>query len=744
MPVLVTLSVSLAPSLLQAHRVEELALVLWGGWSIGMIGGGCSAWQTHSSWRKGSEVNPLDIIMLELCVATLLLAVYPTLRSQSLVALVCGMLAMSSIVIELVRSRICYESLIRFRQESGGGSGGRSNERKEDRYDRMAIVATVAVVRHSVLVDILASFAAVILCLSLSEVNRWAATKRNVGEGTLLEALPDLSLCFGLVSVCAFMGATHFAFVRNEVREAARRQPPEAPVQEQHQRQTPALQERSERSTSRRNEPLPPLPPPAIPPPPRPPRLPPRPPSSSPSATAAAKTSLGPPVKQRPHVGVRTIHSNRNSSGRSKRRGAQKSLHVISGRWLAFQAAVSLQCLYGKVPPIDSPTHPPPPPPSQDLLFLYLRKLTLAARSFAGGRYLVGSLYAAYYVHLPPLRLFGFGSDGSAVSSSFSSSTAASEDSRDTGIACNVLLWSSALVGALLATNVVARWTAGRHSHLNDVALTRINILGWLGVIAPPLVMCVIRNRAVAWIGLVAFSGFNGFTSVVSFAAYSRRLSLAQTTRVSTIKAAANGASGLIPFACAALWTSGFDAAAAAVASSGGGVPVSDVSASTMKFALMLVLVASGLIPLGMLLAIYRQQKKPELLKEAPGLYAAVPATESSRNVAVTGWTVLGSGGAESTGKHPEGAGPDAADDNPFKDSRHRAAQGSDSEDSDDDDLESFFMDYRLRRQRQRLWEAAAEVEAQMALLSDDDGGNESEGEANETTNEKSGLIPGK
>ena len=66
------------------------------------------------------------------------------------------------------------------------------------------------------------------------------------------------------------------------------------------------------------------------------------------------------------------------------------------------------------------------------------------------------------------------------------------------------------------------------------------------------------------------------------------------------------------------------------------------------------------------------------------------------------------------------------------------------SEDSDDDDLESFFMDYRLRRQRQRLWEAAAEVEAQMALLSDDDGGNESEGEANETTNEKSGLIPGK
>ena len=47
------------------------------------------------------------------------------------------MLAMSSIVIELVRSRICYESLIRFRQESGGGSGGRSEEQKRSEERRL-------------------------------------------------------------------------------------------------------------------------------------------------------------------------------------------------------------------------------------------------------------------------------------------------------------------------------------------------------------------------------------------------------------------------------------------------------------------------------------------------------------------------------------------------------------------------------------------------------------------------------
>ena len=39
MPVAVSLVVCQAPSLLQAHKVEELALVLWGGWAIGALGG---------------------------------------------------------------------------------------------------------------------------------------------------------------------------------------------------------------------------------------------------------------------------------------------------------------------------------------------------------------------------------------------------------------------------------------------------------------------------------------------------------------------------------------------------------------------------------------------------------------------------------------------------------------------------------------------------------------------------------
>jgi hypothetical protein len=51
MPVIVALVVCQAPSLLQSHRAEELALVLWGGWSIGTIGGIASAYQTHVSWK---------------------------------------------------------------------------------------------------------------------------------------------------------------------------------------------------------------------------------------------------------------------------------------------------------------------------------------------------------------------------------------------------------------------------------------------------------------------------------------------------------------------------------------------------------------------------------------------------------------------------------------------------------------------------------------------------------------------
>ena len=50
-PVVVALVVCQAPSLLQDHRVEELALFLWGGWAIGAVGGAASAYQTHLSWK---------------------------------------------------------------------------------------------------------------------------------------------------------------------------------------------------------------------------------------------------------------------------------------------------------------------------------------------------------------------------------------------------------------------------------------------------------------------------------------------------------------------------------------------------------------------------------------------------------------------------------------------------------------------------------------------------------------------
>jgi hypothetical protein len=51
MPVVISLVVSQAPSLLQSHKVEELALLLWGGWSIGVVGGAASAYQTHMNWK---------------------------------------------------------------------------------------------------------------------------------------------------------------------------------------------------------------------------------------------------------------------------------------------------------------------------------------------------------------------------------------------------------------------------------------------------------------------------------------------------------------------------------------------------------------------------------------------------------------------------------------------------------------------------------------------------------------------
>jgi len=95
MPVAVSLVVCQAPSLLQAHKVEELALVLWGGWAIGALGGAASAYQTHLSWVRGSVVTPSDVVCFELVFTCGMLVAAPQFRSQSLVALACGMLAMS-------------------------------------------------------------------------------------------------------------------------------------------------------------------------------------------------------------------------------------------------------------------------------------------------------------------------------------------------------------------------------------------------------------------------------------------------------------------------------------------------------------------------------------------------------------------------------------------------------------------------------------------------------------------------
>jgi len=475
------------------------------------------------------------------------------------------------------------------------------------------------IVRHSVLFDIILSFCAIIVCLSLSEINRWAEThhqrqSNDTDDDSLLAKLPDLAVGFYLTSVMAVAAAIHFALVRGEARG-----------------------------------------------------------DTTAHSTSVLKTPNA--AIERSTVASATSHPSNFIIGRQKRQAANRtsgfsraSLHIVPGRWLAIQASLSLFCLYG-------------------------------------GRFLVSSLFASYYTHLPVFRVFNIGAkDSSSTTSSFSYSAISS--------ACNVTLWSSALIGALLATNVVARWTAGRHDHNNDVALTRINMFGFAGVVVGPLLMCVVQNRAIAWIMLVVYSGFNGFSSVVSFAAYSRRLSLSQTTRVSTIKAAANGASGIIPFSCAALWTSGFDAAAAAVASSGG-EPVSEVSSSTLKLSFMLSLAATGLIPLAMLTFIYRRQKNPtESSPQIDPREASVPSLSNTQAALI--------------------------ESNPFRDSKERA-QGSDSED-DDMDLESYFIDYRLRQQRERLNEAAIAVEKQMALLSDEEDGLESD-DGEDELDENSVLV---
>jgi len=48
------------------------------------------------------------------------------------------------------------------------------------------------------------------------------------------------------------------------------------------------------------------------------------------------------------------------------------------------------------------------------------------------------------------------------------------EDGREAAVLANVCLHAASLIGALLASNLVSRWSAGSHSTKNDLALTRI------------------------------------------------------------------------------------------------------------------------------------------------------------------------------------------------------------------------------------------------------------------------------
>ena len=75
---------------------------------------------------------------------------------------------------------------------------------------------------------------------------------------------------------------------------------------------------------------------------------------------------------------------------------------------------------------------------------------------------------------------------------------------------------------------MVGRWSAGRRSHANDEALARITLLGLLGTASGPGCMPGSTNRAMAWIVLATYSGFNGFASVCALALYTRRMPTVQ------------------------------------------------------------------------------------------------------------------------------------------------------------------------------------------------------------------------
>jgi hypothetical protein len=553
MPVTVSLVISQAPSLLQAHKAEELSLILWGGWCIGMLGGVASAYRTHLSWKRGTDIRPTDVVCLELLFVAVMLGLFPFFRSGNIVALIAGMLAMSSVVIELGRSRIPHHAL------SPASVRARDHAYQKGRKPPMGLGAAAALARHNVLIDILFSFVVVLVCFASSSVYSWAHTKSY--DDDELSALPDFSPCFILTGVLALVAALHFFMVRYQEFKA-------------------------------KNE----------------------------DGSDPAVSSAGNGVTSNPNKGSDADDSDGEETkvpGKRKKLSAQReSLNIIKGKWLALQSAFSLGCLYG-------------------------------------GRLLAGSLFGSFYTHLPAYQ-FGSSSVG----------TEGEDGERDAAVIANVVLWASASIGALLSTQLVSNWSAGKKSHFNDLALTRISLVALTGTAAPALFMLATSNRVVAWMMLSTYGGFNGFASVLSLAIYTRRLPVLQATRISIIKSVANVGSGLIPLLASISWASGYNPS----------------SGATLHAAFMLTMALTGLLPLTSLGFLFRRQSQEP--------YADPILTPPAKF----------SGVGESSMQMDFGS------------------------DSDEEmDLESYFMDYRLRQMQEKLTAASKDIEAN---LEDDDEGD--------------------
>lgn len=166
------------------------------------------------------------------------------------------------------------------------------------------------------------------------------------------------------------------------------------------------------------------------------------------------------------------------------------------------------------------------------------------------------------------------------------------------------------------------------------------------------------QYRVVAWIALGVYGGFNGFGSVLALALYTRRLPTVQATRISIIKSFANVTSGLVPLVAAIFWAAGYNPA----------------SGSTFRGTFQMTLVFTGLLPLISLALLFRRQSKLPVIDP---LLAQTKYAHELKN------------------------------------------QGSDSE--EEMDLESYFMDYRLKQMQEKLTAASMDIEA--SLVDEDDEG---------------------